>query len=200
MRERLTENCFKLDEKHLNYKKPITAFIPAGRETSYMPEDAIEGLYRVQVLYGAGAGLDRLNADVRLLQLYGAGLIDAETARENLEFVHDPAAVEDRFEREQVGKALMQKFVADPAAPFDLVLEVFGIMTEGKSFAEAIKIVREKAAKAAEQQVQAPQVPGQPTQVPEQAIEKGATAPEQLGGAGEVQFNPPPLEQIFVGS
>jgi hypothetical protein len=203
LREQATTTAFKLDEKYLDFEKPLMTDVPFGRTNKYVPSKAIDGVYKVKAIWGASAGLDRLNADVRLLQFHGAGLVSQETARENIEFIDDPEVEASRWEREQVEKALLQKFVGDPNAPFDIVLEVFGTMhEEGVPFAEAIAEARKKQAAAAAEKVQpeaAPAVPDQPPVVAEEAIEKGATDPEQLGGSGEVQFNPPPLEQIFVG-
>lgn len=205
LREQATSVAFKLDAKHLDFDKPIVTDIPAGRDNHYTPSDAIDEVYRVRAVYGASAGMDRLNADVRLLQFYGSGLLSQETARENIEFINDPEVEASRWEREQVEKALLQKFVGDPNAPFDLVLQTFEEMhSDGISFADAVTKIRAEAAKQAEAEVQpgAPQIPGQPPtpQVAPGAIEAGATSPQALGGAGEVEFNPPPLEQIFVGN
>lgn len=206
LREQATSLSFKLDEEFLNYEKPVMTDVPIGKDNRYTPKDTIEGVYKVRTVYGAGAGLDRLNADVRLLQFHGAGAISKETMRENIEFVGDPEVEASRWERDQVENALLQKFVGDPNAPFDVVLAVFEKMhSDGLSFADAVKEARAEAAKQAEAQAQPglpqPGAPGQevPPQVAEGAVEAGATSPEQLGGAGEVEFNPPPLEQIFVG-
>lgn len=204
MREHLTEVCFKIDENYLNESKPITVMLPSGRSTTYTPKSTVEGVYRTKVIYGASAGMDRLNADVRLLQLHGAKAISRQTLRENLEFVNDPEAEDDLYEREQVRDALMQKFVGDPTAPFDLVLETFLSMEDGKSFSDAVKEAREKAAQQVEAQAQEPQpelaAPAEPTQVVEGEIEAGEQDVSALGGAGEVEFSPGPLEQIFVGN
>lgn len=140
MREQLNEVCFRLDERHLNEEKPLIR--PVGRRKTYVPKRDIGGKYYTQVIYGAGAGLDRLNADVRVLQHMSMGLISKETAREQIDYLPQDGEEQDRINRELAETALVQKFLAE--APWDMVAKVYLEMEDGKPMAEAIRKVMEE--------------------------------------------------------
>ncbi len=185
LRTQLNTISFGLDESYLDVEKPLVRAV--GRKQTYTPRKDIAGVYRNQVLYGAAAGLDRLNADVRILQLLGAGILSKEDAREQIDFISDPRAVAGRVDYEQTQSALLQKFLAE--APVELLMKMLAAESEGKTLPEAVKLIlaEQEAAAAAP-----PAVPG---------MGAPAAAP---GGAPSAtptqapQFAPPPLEQIGV--
>lgn len=206
---------FKLDERYLNETKPLA--MPVGPKKTYKPSSTIDGQYLNTVIYGAGGGLDRMNADVRVLQHLSAGLISRETAREQIEYLPQDGEENDRIEREMAGSALAQKFLTE--APWDLVAQVYARMDDGRSLAEAIKDVM-----AQQQQQQEQQQPTSPTleaeaQTPgpkptpdspmeeQLALQKGGgqagagPAPAGPAGAGpqaEPTFQGPPIQQVLV--
>lgn len=207
MREDLNATLFELDEKVLNFSKPLTVGTTSNKST-YTPKTAIEGVYKTKVVYGASAGLDRLQADARLLQLYTSGIITAKTSRENLEFVEDAEQEAEEWESEQTRKAILQKLVGDPNAPFDLVFDIFAGQEEGLSFGEAVVAARNAqrqtqaaagGAPGAPQGQQLPAPPGvEPTaQVAEGGIERGAQ-PGEVPAGGEPEFSPAPLGQFIM--
>ena len=81
-----------------------------------------------KVVYGAGAGLDRMNADTRILQHLGANLISRQTARENIDYIAQDGEEEDRIQAEQAENIATQKFLQE--APWQEVGKVVGLMKE----------------------------------------------------------------------
>lgn len=134
-REDLNAISFKLDEKHKDESKPLTR--PVGKRKTYTPGEDIDGVHLNQVIYGAGAGLDRINADVRVLQHMQTGLISKETARAQLEYVDDRSEERDKIDREATRDVLSQKFLAEADAA--TLAEVLEDMESGKSLPEAIR-------------------------------------------------------------
>lgn len=202
LRRQLNELMFKVDEKHLNKEKPLIRSV--GAKDTYKPKVDIGGWHYTQVIYGAAAGLDRLNADVRVLQHKGAGLISEETAREQIDYLTDATSEREKIEREAVANAILQKFAGDPAVPVGILIEIHAIQAKGKSFTEALAAVQAKleAQAAAQQQAAAPAQAApvaEPTTPEDTATQQLALQRGQVPqGAGEVEFAPPPLEQIFV--
>jgi hypothetical protein len=191
-REDLNTISFKLDEVHLDQEKPLLR--PVGRKITYTPKKDIGSFYANKVIYGAGAGLDRLNADVRILQFKGAGMLSAESAGEQIDFISDPVGEQEKVQREAVESAALQKFLQD--APVDQVMSVYLDMNDGDDFPTAVKKTLAEAQAAQQAAAPAPvPVEAQGPATQQLALQKGA-AP---GGGAPVQFTPPPLENILVG-
>lgn len=194
VREQVTAICFELDEKFMNEPKPLVRSV--GPKKEYTPSSAIKGLYECQVMYGAGAGLDRMNADVRVLQHLGAGLISRETARKQIEYLSPDGEEHDRINREMAESALAQKFLTE--APWDAVAAVYTAMAGGKSLGDAIKEVMEAQA--------GPEAAPVPTGTPGPAPAGETAAQEQLalqkgrtGAPGaEPKFMGEPITSILV--
>jgi hypothetical protein len=206
MRARLTQRAFRLEKKYLDMRKPLCR--PVGKKTMYRPSTDIGEYDKVRIVYGAGAGIGKANADVRVLQHLGAQLISKETARDQIDYLSDPSSEEDKIEREQSRSAVMQKFLADPNTPLDVVIDVHVAQEQGMTLSEAIASVQAKVQKIAEQQraqEAAAQAPAGGEQVPaaeeQLAMEKGQTqgAPGAQPGPGVTPaFAPPPFEQIVA--
>lgn len=176
---------FELEEKHLDTEKPLLR--PIGRKKTYLPSRDVKGRYYVQVSYGAGSGLDRLNADARVMQHMSVGLISKETAREQIDYLSTGQEEQSRINREITESALVQKFLAE--APWDVIAKVLALVEKGRSFADAIDEV------LAEQQAQ--QEAAQAGQVPPE----GAVPPEMAQGGGPAPtIPPPPLARVLVGA
>ncbi len=194
LRGQLNQICYKLDEAYLDTTKPLLRSI--GRKKSYTPSKDISGVYQNQVSYGAAAGLDRQNADVRILQLLGAQIISKEDAREQIDFIDDPRAVEGRVTMEQSEGALLQKLLSE--APLDMLLKLISLQAGGQSLAEAAAaLVAEQAQQAPPAAPGGPMMPGMETAgtqpgVEAQGLASGAMPPEAP------TFAPPPLEQVSV--
>jgi len=202
MQEQAGMVCQQLDENYLDFEKPLAHAI--GRKKTYRPSKDIGGVYGVQVNYGAGAGMDRLNTDVRLLQFYGAGAISLETLLENVDFVTDATGEIDKRQREEVLRIILQRWAGDPQTLVDFMLKVVELQADdGLTFTEALK--------AAKEQVQAQAPPtgaagaaGMPTgpqdaNAPTQAgLEAGANTSQPSEPVVEPSFSSTPLEQIFV--
>lgn len=201
LRKQATTVAMEMDSKELDFKKPLVR--PAGKKVLYLPSKDIAGNYEVEVVYGAGAGLDRQSADVRLLQYYGNGAISAETMLENTDFVADPQMEIEKRQREELERVALQRFGSDPSVSLDYLFVVLGLMDEGMDFREAVQAAAEQVAP----QPQVPQPgeaapagpPGAAPSAPEQqaALEQGQV-PQGAPTAVPAPFSPPPLEQVFV--
>lgn len=191
MRERTAKIAIKLDMKHMDYEKPLSRSI--GDKVVYTPSSALTKTLRPKVSYGAGSGLDRMNADVRILQHLGAGLISRETAREQIDYLEKDGEEADRIAREMAETALAQKFLTE--APWDMVAKVYAAMDDGKSLSDAIKEVMESQ----------PPAPASPTAeglAPPGAPPGESPMSEQLalqkGKQQDVKFPNQPLTNILV--
>jgi hypothetical protein len=175
-REQVNEISFQLDEKHLDKDKPLTRAV--GKKRLYLPSRDISGVYQNRVIYGAGAGLDRLNADVRIERHMATGLISKETAREQLDYIDEKNEEQDKIEREMGRQAMVQKFFAE--APWDVLAEVNTLTDKGTDIAEAITSVTQKR-QAAQPESEQPE-------------------PQALRGGQERQgFEGPPLAELIGG-
>jgi hypothetical protein len=205
LRQDLNAICFELDEKHLNFDKPLTR--PVGRKRTYTPDDVLNGVYQNKVIYGASAGLDRTSADVRILQFKQVGLISAETAREQLDFLDEKSEEGERIKRENTETVMAAKFYQE--ASLEDVSKVYMMMDRGVAEAKAIsQLMEEKQAAAAAAQAQAAAAP------PEGSVAGGGPPPAEGNVAGAAQqqmafakggmpqqngFQGPPLGQMLGG-
>jgi hypothetical protein len=203
MREHVHYVTFGLDEKWLPGEKMLNR--PIGRKRTYKPEKDIAGQYDVSVTYGPGAGLDRLNTDVRLLQYHGNGIISKERVLQNTDIVEDPVAEIARREREDQRGIIIQRFAGDPNTSLDTLIDALTIQQEqGVDLIDALMQLR--AAGASTQQ-QVPPGAAQPGALPEGAAPEtqealAAGAIPQEGGFEQPapQFPNAPLPQIFTSN
>lgn len=200
MRQDLNGISFKFDEEYLNVEKAL--MFPVGNKKTYKPQRDIDGIYMNRVVYGAGAGIDRSAADIRVLQHVGAGIISKQTAREQTEYIRDANSEKERIEREASENVLLQKFLSD--ADLRTTMRVITLQEDGKSLSEAVAIIqKEDEANAAAQ----PPMPG-PEGMPEMEGEAppDAALQQQALEAGAVEqapiqpFAPPPLTNVLVRS
>jgi hypothetical protein len=210
LRAKTTETMMALDSEFLDFEKPLHQGVQ--KKKTYKPSEAVGDRYKIRVMYGAGAGMSRENADNRVLNLLGARLLDRGTARDNVEFLRDRADIQDKIEMEGAEDALQQLFWPDPNIPIDVKFEVKRIMSEGGvGLSEAWdKASKEMQAKAAAAQAAAAPQPAEgqpvgpegaqptPTQATDQALalEKG----QQVQQPADIELPSAPLEQIFVAS
>lgn len=197
----LLTQCMELDEKHLDFEKPMIRAI--HKQPVYTPHSDIKGRHLIQVIYGAGAGVDRSTADVRILQFKGANLISDETARDQIDFLRDSSEGE-RIEREATAKAILQRFLADPNSDMETLIDLHLAQAGGMSFVAALEKAKERMAQKREEEAEAlrgelsatRQGPAAPAE-DQLALEKGGV-PSEL--PQELEFTPPAHEQIFVNS
>jgi hypothetical protein len=200
LRSDLNYIAYKVDEKYLDFQKPLMRSVDGTK--LYTPHIAIKGNHYSMVTYGAGSGLDRANADVRVLQHQGAGIISKETAREQVDFITDPSDEQEKIERETTASALMQKILTD--LPAGEMMKLYVLMSKGSSLSEAVETLMQEAEEAA------PSAPGVPSgaapgvstgpsdpQAAATALEKGGV-PGQAPSLDEVDFGQAPLTNIVV--
>jgi hypothetical protein len=197
--------ALQIEEKHLNKEKPLIRAI--GQKVTYKPKDDIGGWYFLKVMFGAAAGLDRREADSRILQHLGAALIPLEIARDQIDYIENDTNIQDDVDRDLLRKVLMQSLVNDQNVTFadraGLVLE----MGKGKSLQKAMELVLPQMLERQKQQAlaQAEQTAGgqpNPTAQPNVegealALEKGATSGEDAVSFGDL--NPRPFLQTLSG-
>jgi hypothetical protein len=201
LRTELNKIAFFQDETFLDVEKPVT--VPIGEKATYVPSKDIKGNYKNQVIYGAGAGLDRLQADNRVMQLLAARVIDRGEARNQIDFINSPEDTARAVDLEQTQDILLQKFLttADPNS----ILRLVALQATGLSFQEAIQKLDEEqqAAQAApaagEPGAEGAPVPGSPGAPGPQNPEMEGQALAAGGQPVQPQFAPPPSEQIFAG-
>jgi hypothetical protein len=175
---------------------------PIGRKRTYKPEKDINGQYEVNVTYGPGAGLDRLNTDVRVQQYFGNGLISAQRALAISDVVQDPVAELAIREREDQRKIILQRFSGDPTTSLDTLIDALAIQDEhGIDLVDALKLLRTQGAST-----QQPAQPGaQPGAMPEGAApeDQAALQAGAIPEGGQFQqaapeFAKAPLPMIFT--
>ena len=195
-REELNVISFKLDEAELNFKKEL--LYPIGNKNSYTPVTDIAGSYRNKVIYGAGAGLDRQSADIRVEGHVAAGLVSKQTGRTQIEYIRTPDAEETQIELEQSVSILQQKLAAteDPT----ILMKIIALQKEGITFADAVAaVVEQQEHQPGEETLGAPgETPGpEPTPEGPAAQQAGAAAGGTMPGQ-PLEFAPPPSENISV--
>ena len=193
MREDIHRASLACDQQHLDFRKRLLRAVDKKRD--YTPGKDIAGNYDVRVVYGAGAGLDRLNADVRVLNHFTSGLISDDTARNQIDYLTDPAGEPDRIEKGLVRKAFMQTTL--PSLPPDIMADVLIAMEDGDSLREAVQKVRDRIA-AAQAQAQAPEeLAAAPAAAP--AGPEGLTVATGAQTEQEIEYPTPPLAQVLIG-
>lgn len=177
-RRQLNAICFELDEKFMDTGQPKPLSRTIGKRKDYLPSRDIKGHYDSTVTYGAGAGLDRMNADVRVIQHLNSGLISKETAREQIDYLSRDGEEADRINRELAENALAGKFLQE--ASWDVIAKVWAIMAKGESMADAIAEAMKEQAPAGG----APQAPpeGAPPGTPPGPVPREPSAQEQQLG------------------
>lgn len=169
--------CNRIDESWLDETKPLVR--PVGKIKTYLPSEAIAGWYYHTVEYGAAAGLDKINAENRLLQLLSARVIPRSVVADQVDFLDDTTSLRERIDSENVADALLQRFATDPATPIGALANVMTLMSsQGLTLVEAL----EKVAPELVAPPEAPEAPAEPTIAP-------APAPS---------LQPPPLQQVLV--
>ena len=197
LRRQVNVIAMKIDERYLDREKPLWQGI--GRKQTYTPSEDIAGWYHHSIQYGASAGLNRSEADVRVLQHMGAGLISKELAREQLDYIDDVTVEQARIDREQLASVLFQRFVADPNTPVSALAEAITAMGKGSSLVEVVESII-PALQKAEQEAKQAAAGGQQMAVPEgedmaaqqQSMEAGGQLPQ------DVKFAPSPIQQNIV--
>lgn len=97
--QEVLELCFATDEACLSrtnddkpWKKPVDAKMPDGE--MYTPTSAIKGQHAIDVNYGFAAGVDEMNAEIRLYSAVQNRIISPQEARAMSVFVKDEVATE----------------------------------------------------------------------------------------------------------
>jgi hypothetical protein len=118
MLQAANEVAFRGEEQYGDTEKTISGVSKGTPFTeTYKPSADINGNYENEVVYGMGAGLDKISLNVALLQNKGEGMISDRTAREKSPFVDDPLGEEKQIMLETLNKAAQSGIIAGTAAP-----------------------------------------------------------------------------------
>ena len=117
-----------------------TSRSPCGieRKRTYLPSKEIGGRRELQVSYGAGAGLDRLTTDTRMLNYYSAGIAPGRRVLMEADFVDDPDTWLNERQDEELERVTLQRFAGDPTTSLDFLMVVLQKKrSEGLDFVDA---------------------------------------------------------------
>lgn len=197
LRRQLNSLAFSIDEKFLDERK---ALLTPGREKNYRPKSAIKGIHRNQVIYGAGAGLDAINKKVALEQDLRAGITSLETAREQTDYIIQPASENQKVEKQRVAEALVARIQNDPQFGMEMLMKVAGLMNQGNTLFEAAEILASEAEELAQQAAPAePGLPGEGTPPASPDFEDLAAGALPEATAVEEELPPnQPLDELLV--
>ena len=199
-REQLNEICMKVDENFLDAPKAL--YRPVSGKKMYTPSEDIDGWYLHEVKFGAGAGLDRLNADTRVLNHLTARLISRQEARAEIDYLDDSASSQDKIDQENLQDVIFQRLVSDPATPIAAIAPIWLLMKqEGKSLEEALQEKMPElleAAAAAQQQAGAP-LPAAGGEVPPEGAAPAEGPSPAQGELLKIAQQAPPIAQLFPG-
>jgi hypothetical protein len=176
-----------VDERFMDEQKPLIH--PVGKKKTYTPTKDIDGWYHHEITYGAGAGLDKLNADGRVLNHLSARLIPRSVARQQIDYLSDSTSVDEDIDAENVKDALLQRFATDPRTPMSALANVASAMEDdGLSLVQALKAIVPELV-TAEQQVQG---------AAGEAAPAGAPAEPGIAAAPAPSLPQAPLQQVLV--
>lgn len=194
LQEDLVAIAFQLDKTPaLDYEKPLP-YVVGGRKT-YIPSKDIGDNYNIKVEYGAGAGLDRLNADQRLINFNTLGVLSGETVLEQTDFISDARGEMQRRQNEEIDRILLEKWLSTP----EVTPEIIGITLKlkkdrGISLSEAWAEVQHQLAEVAQEQA-AQQAQAQ---APPEAGPAPAAAPVE-GPQPAPEFAKQPVHTVLTG-
>jgi hypothetical protein len=190
-RRRAGEIAAWVDENYLNQEKPL--YRAVQKRNTYTPSEVFDGWYQHDIMYGAGAGLDKLNADNRILQHLSARLISRQTARAQIDYLTDDSSEQEKIDAENVLDALLQRFATDPSTVMSILATVGTQMEkQGLTLTEALEKVQEQM-QAAEQ---AQQQQALPAGAPGEALPAGQTG--TVANAPAPALPSAPVQQVFV--
>jgi hypothetical protein len=190
-RRRAGEIAAWVDENYLNREKPL--YRAVQKRNTYTPSEVFDGWYQHDIMYGAGAGLDKLNADNRILQHLSARLISRQTARAQIDYLTDDSSEQEKIDAENVLDALLQRFATDPSTVMSILATVGTQMEkQGLTLTEALEKVQEQM-QAAEQ---AQQQQALPAGAPGEALPAGQTG--TVANAPAPALPSAPVQQVFV--
>jgi hypothetical protein len=190
-RVRLNTIAFKCDAQWADSEKPM--WYPVGSKDTYTPSKDMGTWMRHSIAYGANAGLNRSEADIRVIQHHSSGFISKETARAQIDYIEDATNEQDKIDREAMADAFFQRLAADQATKMSILARCVMGMANGKSLMEMLtevapEFVTDEA--MAQEQAAAANAPAQPSS------DQGQTPADQqaaleAGGQQSQDFTPP---------
>ncbi len=197
----LNQIAFKCEQVWLDREKALWTSV--GSKDTYLPSKDMGKWMQHSIQYGANAGLNRSEADIRIIQHRGSGFISKATARAQIDYIEDQSSEQDLIDREAAADAFFQRLVGDPNTQMSTVAKLVQMLGKGKSVMEAVEALMPEwlQAEAEAKAAAAAPLPGSAPAGPE-----GTTAQENAdalaaGGAQPSDFTPEfapmPLPQII---
>lgn len=209
LRQQATYIAMDVDEHWLDFEKPMVRAV--GRKRTYTPGKQIDGYHFCRVQFGAMQGITKLDADVRVLNHKGAGLISDQTAREQVDYLDDPTSEQDLIDKETMKASFLQRIGTDPNIPPYIIANVLLHQSDGDSLIEAIrKVAPDLVTLPTPQEQQAgAEAPAGPEGIPqpqpgEPAGEPTGPVQGQIPGGGSAEpdlsnlIGQKPLQQLIV--
>ena len=141
--EKATEILLAFDEKYCDGEKTIHGDAADKKKPEiFIPSRDIAGHYENNVRYGIGAGTDPSNREMRLAMNLNQNLISRETARDEMDFLEDPAREEVRIVRQRVTDSLMEG-IYQQAAQGNVQLAAELLSSMGKEDKDLNEVVNE---------------------------------------------------------
>jgi hypothetical protein len=190
------------DKIYCNTRKSILLAQGGSTRLRYTPSEDLKDTTNY-VSYGAGSGLDKENALIRMTQLERSGYVPKRWVREQLDGIPSIAQVEEQLQDEMALMAVMQGILAR-AASGDLAPlgEFQRIRKEKGNVLEAVQAIAALAAGPVQPSAggtPGPQPQPQTAAAEALALEKGGipgNAPDLPGGGAEAGAGLPPLAQL----
>ncbi len=190
--EKGTALLLGFDEKYCDGEKTIHGDASEKKNPEiFIPSRDIAGHYDVTVKYGIGAGSDPGNRELRLSMNLQQGLISKESARDEMDFLEDPAREELKIVRQNAIDAFLASMLAK-AQQGDMEAVAMLIESMKKEDTDIYEIVEKVMEK-----LRTP-----PEMAPEGGLPPGGGLPPELGalaGGGPEGLPPlPPLGDMGV--
>ncbi len=186
---------FQLEKNWMDVQKPLPANI--GTKKTYIPTLDIGENYEVTVTYGAGAGLDVLNADQRLINFYTTGVLSGEMVLEQTNFVKDPRGEMQRRENEEISRILLEKWLSTPEVTPELIGMTLKLKKDrGITLAEAWAEVQHDVAQAQQEAAAAEQ---EAMAAQESAAPLAGAPVESAAPQPTPEFAKTPMHQVISG-
>jgi hypothetical protein len=194
VQEDLIAVSFQLEKNWMDFEKSLPVAI--GKKKSYTPSKDIGLNYEVTVSYGAGAGLDVLNADQRLINFYTTGVLSGEMVLEQTNFVENPRGEMERRENEEITRILLEKWLSTPEVTPELIGMTLTIKKErGISLAEAWAEVQSALAEAQQREQQA----AAEEEAQASAAPLAGAPPTSVAPQPTPEFAKTPMHQVISG-
>jgi hypothetical protein len=204
-RERWTNLAYKVDKMVLDYEKPLSR--PVGKKGTYTPSADFSDRPKCKVIFGTGAGLDKLQQRQAQFQALGYRVISRKTVMGQMEEIGDVEGESLEIDKETWEDALVKQALQDPTMGYDGIAEVSALLEKGTPLLAALAEVKKQRQQAALQAQNAggpPETAGEmeppnpnQAQAEQQALQRGGV-PGNAPALENQQGNLPPMQDVMM--